>query len=167
MRGAIATADLIKGDSATDRLKRLLAMFKRYTGRDHDVNVPVFLSEKATGFRNRAMAYLMLNFGMVTKGAHRRNPGPVLSSSAPLWSTATDLAMMAATLANGGVNPVTGERALDERYVQDVVSGHADLRYVRGYFSGEVGFTGGFGHGGPTKLVWVAAAVDYVRSPQW
>ncbi|MGC9526612.1 MAG: glutaminase [Limnospira sp.] len=63
--GAIATADLIKGENGTERLKRVLEMFKRYTGRDHDINVPVFLSEKATGNRNRAMAYLMLNFGMV------------------------------------------------------------------------------------------------------
>ncbi|PSN10760.1 glutaminase A, partial [filamentous cyanobacterium CCP5] len=63
--GAIATTDLIKGANATERLKRILDMFKRYTGRDHEINVPVFLSEKSTGNRNRAMAYLMLNFGMV------------------------------------------------------------------------------------------------------
>ncbi|MEO0489813.1 MAG: glutaminase, partial [Cyanobacteria bacterium J06659_2] len=63
--GAIATADLIKGKNGTERLKRVLEMFKRFTGREHDINVPVFLSEKSTGYRNRAMAYLMLNFGMV------------------------------------------------------------------------------------------------------
>ena len=45
--------------------------------------------------------------------------------------TARDLAMMAATLANGGVNPVTGERALDQRYVQDVISVMLTLRHVR------------------------------------
>ena len=64
--GAIATTDLIKGNGSTERLKRILGMFQRYTGREHDINVPIFLSEKATGYRNRAMAYLMLNFGMVT-----------------------------------------------------------------------------------------------------
>ncbi len=118
--GAIATTDLIKGDNATERLKRLLDMFKRYTGRDHDVNVPVFLSEKATGFRNRAMAYLMLNFGMVTERIDETLD--LYFQQCSIMVNGTDLAMMAATLANGGVNPVTGERALDEHYVQDVIS---------------------------------------------
>jgi glutaminase len=118
--GAIATTDLIKGDNATERLKRMLAMFKRYTGRDLDVNVPVFLSEKATGFRNRAMAYLMLNFGMVTERIDETLD--LYFQQCSIMVNGKDLAMMAATLANGGVNPVTGERALDERYVQDVVS---------------------------------------------
>jgi glutaminase len=118
--GAIATADLIKGDSATERLKRMLAMFKRYTGRDVDVNVPVFLSEKSTGFRNRAIAYLMLNFDMVTDRVDETLD--LYFQQCSIMINAKDLAMMAATLANGGVNPVTGERALDEHYVQDVIS---------------------------------------------
>jgi glutaminase len=118
--GAIATADLIKGSSSTERLKRVLEMFKRYTGRDHDINVPVFLSEKATGNRNRAMAYLMLNFGMV--GDKIEETLDLYFQQCSILVNAKDLAMLSATLANGGVNPVTGERAIDERYVQDVVS---------------------------------------------
>ncbi|MGD1944255.1 MAG: glutaminase A [Leptolyngbyaceae cyanobacterium] len=118
--GAIATTDLVKGANSTERLKRLLAMFKRYTGRDHDINVPIFLSENAPGFRNRAMAYLMLNFGM---GSERVDETlDLYFQQCSIMVTAKDLAMLSATLANGGVNPVTGERALDERYVQDVIS---------------------------------------------
>lgn len=118
--GAIATADLIKGDNSTERLKRLLDMFKRYTGREHDINVPVFLSEKATGNRNRAMSYLMLNFGMVSNRIDETLD--LYFQQCSILVTARDLAMLSATLANGGVNPVTQERALDERYVQDVIS---------------------------------------------
>ncbi|NER78800.1 MAG: glutaminase A [Leptolyngbya sp. SIO1D8] len=118
--GAIATADLIQGKNGTERLKRLLEMFKRYTGREHDINVPVFLSEKATGFRNRAMSYLMLNFGMV--GEKIDETLDLYFQQCSILVNARDLAMLAATLANGGVNPVTQERALDEHYVQDVVS---------------------------------------------
>ncbi|MEM1292862.1 MAG: glutaminase A [Cyanobacteria bacterium P01_H01_bin.162] len=118
--GAIATTDLVKGANSTERLKRMLAMFKRYTGRDHDINVPIFLSEKATGFRNRAMAYLMLNFGMVSDRVDETLD--LYFQQCSIMVTAKDLAMLSATLANGGVNPVTGERALDERYVQDVIS---------------------------------------------
>ncbi len=118
--GAIATADLIKGKNGTERLKRVLSMFKRYTGREHDINVPVFLSEKATGYRNRAMAYLMLNFGMVSDKIDETLD--LYFQQCSIMVNARDLAMLSATLANGGVNPVTKERALDERYVQDVVS---------------------------------------------
>lgn len=118
--GAIATADLIKGENGTERLKRLLEMFKRYTGRDHDINVPVFLSEKATGYCNRAMAYLMLNFGMVSDKIDETLD--LYFQQCSILVNAKDLAMMSATLANGGINPVTKERAIDERYVQDVIS---------------------------------------------
>ncbi|MCW6038308.1 glutaminase A [Spirulina subsalsa FACHB-351] len=118
--GAIATADLIKGNGSTERLKRLLEMFRRYTGREHDINVPVFLSEKATGNRNRAMAYLMLNFGMISDKIEETLD--LYFQQCSILVNARDLAMIAATLANGGVNPVTRERALDERYVQDVIS---------------------------------------------
>ncbi|WP_204150734.1 glutaminase A [Leptolyngbya sp. CCY15150] len=118
--GAIATTDLIKGSNGTERLKRLLEMFKRYTGRDHDINVPVFLSEKATGFRNRAMAYLMRNFGMVSDNIDETLD--LYFQQCSILVNARDLAMLAATLANGGINPVTKERAIHENYVQDVVS---------------------------------------------
>ncbi|MGG6296226.1 glutaminase A [Leptolyngbya sp. AN02str] len=118
--GAIATADLIKGANGTERLKRVLDMFQRYTGREHTVHMPVFLSEKATGNRNRAIAYLMLNFGMVSDRIEEMLD--LYFQQCSILVTARDLAMMAATLANGGVNPVTGKRAIDQRYVQDVIS---------------------------------------------
>ncbi|MGD1901040.1 MAG: glutaminase A [Geitlerinemataceae cyanobacterium] len=118
--GAIATTDLIDGKDAADRLKRMLEMFERYTGRSHDINVPVFLSEKTTGHRNRAISHLMLNFGMVSDRIEETLD--LYFQQCAILVTARDLAMMAATLANGGVNPVTGVRALDSQYVKDVQS---------------------------------------------
>lgn len=118
--GAIATTDLIQGKDGTERFKRMLEMFRRYTGRPHEVNLPVFLSEKATGHRNRAMAYLMLHFGMVSDRIEETLD--LYFQQCSILVNARDLSLMAATLANGGVNPVTGERALDQRYVQDVIS---------------------------------------------
>lgn len=95
-------------------------MFRRYTGRELNINVPVFLSEKATGYRNRAMAYLMLNFGMVSDKIDETLD--LYFQQRSIMITARDLAVMAATLANGGVNPLSGERAIDKMYVQDVIS---------------------------------------------
>ena len=118
--GAIATTDLIKGNGGTERLKRILDMFRRYTGRELEMNVPVFMSEKATGNRNRAIAYLMLNFGMVSDQIEETLD--LYFQQCSIMVNGRDLAVMTATLANGGVNPITGERAIDERYVQDVIS---------------------------------------------
>jgi glutaminase len=67
MRSLIATTSLIKGNGATERLNRMLNMFRRYIGHDVFVHISVFTSERSTGHRNRAMAHLMLNFGMIDR----------------------------------------------------------------------------------------------------
>lgn len=118
--GAIATAALIKGDGYAARLARIVETFSRYAGRTLTIDEAVFRSEKETGHRNRAIAYLELNAGMIDE--------PVLEhldlyfAQCSVLVTACDLAMMAATLANNGVNPRTGERAIDAAYVKNVLS---------------------------------------------
>ena len=77
--GAIATADLIQGKDYSDRVKRLLGMFGRYFGREVYIDNAIFMSERTTGHRNRAIAHLMLNFGMVSD-ADRGVAGAVLSA---------------------------------------------------------------------------------------
>lgn len=118
--GAIATTDLIEGNGGVERLKRILDMFHRYTGREHEISFPVFLSEQATGNRNRAMAYLMLNFGMVSDRIEETLD--LYFQQCSIMVNARDLSMIGATLANGGINPVTQERAIDEQYIQDLIS---------------------------------------------
>ncbi len=121
--GAIATADLIQGKDYADRIKRMLGMFARYMGRDpHNVHIDnaVFLSERTTGHRNRAIAHLMLNFGMVSE--HIEESLELYFQQCSILVTAHDLAAMGATLANAGVNPLTKQRALDQQYVKDVLS---------------------------------------------
>ncbi|WP_374798104.1 MULTISPECIES: glutaminase A [Aerosakkonema] len=118
--GAIATTDMIKGNGINERLKRILDMFERYTGRKHSVDTATFFSEKGIGNRDRGIAYLMLNFGIVSDKIEETLDLYFQQNS--ILVNARDLAVMSATLANGGVNPITGQRAVDERYVQDVVS---------------------------------------------
>lgn len=118
--GAIATAALVRGKDATERLNRLLDLFRFYTNREIYVDMPVFLSERASGHRNRAIAHLMLNFGLIEPPIEE-----VLDlyfQQCSIAVTCEDLAAMAATLANGGVHPVSGERALASEYVRDVLS---------------------------------------------
>lgn len=118
--GAIATTSLIQGKDPTDRLNRLLDMVRRYTGRDAVVDMSVFMSERSTGHRNRAIAHLMLNFGMIDNRIDE-----VLDlyfQQCAVMVNCRDLAVMAATLANRGVNPLAGERAIAAGYVRDILS---------------------------------------------
>ncbi|HEY9735576.1 MAG TPA: glutaminase A [Trichocoleus sp.] len=118
--GAIATTSLVKGENPTDRLNRMLAMFQRYVGHEVFVDVSVFMSERSTGHRNRAMAHLMLNFGMIDQKIDEALD--LYFQQCAVLVNCQHLAIMAATLANQGKNPLTGERALSADYVRDVLS---------------------------------------------
>jgi glutaminase len=118
--GAIATCDLIEGKDFADRIKRLLAMFARYTGREAYVDNAIFMSERTTGHRNRAIAHLMLNFGMVSERI--ADSLELYFQQCAILVNARDLAVMGATLANAGVNPITKQRAIEQQYVKDVLS---------------------------------------------
>jgi glutaminase len=118
--GAIATADLIEGKDFAERIKRLLAMFGRYAGRDVYIDNAIFMSERATGHRNRAIAHLMLNFGMVSENVAESLE--LYFQQCSVLVHAHDLAAMGATLANAGVNPITRQRAIDRQFVKDVLS---------------------------------------------
>lgn len=118
--GAIATSALVKGDGAGERLGRILAFFEKFIGHPVKVDREVFLSEKATGHRNRAIAHLELNFGMIDERVEDHLD--LYFQQCSILVTCRDLGIMAATLANNGVNPITGERALDQRYVKNVIA---------------------------------------------
>ncbi|MDZ8240018.1 MAG: glutaminase A [Nostoc sp. ChiQUE01a] len=118
--GAIATTSLIKGSGPTERLNRMLEMFRQYIGRDVFVDMSVFTSERSTGHRNRAMAHLMLNFGMIDPNIEEALD--LYFQQCAVLVNCQDLAVMAATLANKGINPITKERAVDKPYIKDILS---------------------------------------------
>ncbi len=118
--GAIATADLIEGRDFSERISRMLAMFGRYVGRTIYVDNSVFMSERTTGHRNRAIGHLMLNFGMIQDRVEETLE--LYFQQCALLVNCHDLAVMGATLANRGVNPITGERAIKAEFVKDILS---------------------------------------------
>ena len=95
-------------------------MFGRYAGRELYIDNAVFLSERTTGHRNRAIAHLMLNFGMVSD-QDRRVAGALFPAMLDPGQR-HDLAVMGATLANAGVNPLTKNRAIERHHVKDMLS---------------------------------------------
>ena len=117
--GAIATAAMVKSGESTP-LTRVREMFARYVGHDVEVDDAVYRSEKQTGHRNRAIGHMLRNFEIVPG-----NPEAALDlyfHQCSISVTCRDLAMMAACLANGGVNPVNGRRAVESRYVENILS---------------------------------------------
>ncbi len=118
--GAIAACGLVRGDGVDGRISRILETFGRFAGRALDVDERVYASESATGHRNRAIGWMLRTFGVLPD-----EPTPTLETyfrQCAIRVTCRDLAIMGATLANGGVNPVTGVRALDAAFVDNVLS---------------------------------------------
>jgi glutaminase len=108
--GAIAVSGLMrqaKGEAAFDTIR---ASLSRFAGRELDVDEAVFASESATGDRNRAIGYLLRNSGVIKDDV--RAVLDVYFQQCSVLVTARDIAIMAATLANRGTNPVTGEQAM-------------------------------------------------------
>lgn len=118
--GAIAMSSIVKGTDPTNRLNHLLDTFRRYVGHDMFVDMAVYMSERTSGHRNRAIAHLMLNFGMIDADVNAALD--LYFQQCSLMVTCRDLAVMAATLANKGVNPITRQRAIQSQHVKDVLS---------------------------------------------
>jgi glutaminase len=137
--GGIATTALIEGNGRAGRLDRVLTMYRRYVGHDVYIDMRAYLAEQARGDRNKAISYLLRNFDMIDGDVEQTLDLYLQQCSAMV--DCRDLAAMAATLANGGVNPVTGERAISSGYVGDLLS----VMYTCGMydFAGQWAYTVG------------------------
>jgi glutaminase len=118
--GAIATVGLINGDSPDEKLNRMFKCYERFLGHPVTIDEDVYHSEKSTGHRNRAIAYLLRNSNIIEKDTD--DVLDVYFKQCSILVTCRDLSLIGATLANNGVNPITGVRALESCYVPKVLS---------------------------------------------
>ncbi len=117
--GAIAAVSLVPGASPDERFAMICDFYSACAGRPLELDEEVYRSEKATGNRNRAIAYMLTSFGVLD------DPDEVLDvyfRQCSLRVTSVDLARMAATLARGGINPQTGRRVISAEVVQRTLS---------------------------------------------
>lgn len=118
--GAIATTGMVKGSSADEVWRKILGIHSDFAGRQLDVDQVVYKSEADTNQRNRAIGQLM--------SAYERFPGDpaqavdLYTRQCAIAVNAKDLAVMAATLANGGKNPVTRKQVVDPRHVPGILA---------------------------------------------
>ncbi|MDJ0343601.1 glutaminase [Streptomyces sp. H10-C2] len=118
--GAIAVTALVPAADAGARFARIRDCLSAFAGRRLGFDEYVYRSEVATGHRNRALAHLMR-----AAGSLRGDPVEAVETyfrQCAVLATVTDLAVMAATLANGGVNPMTGVAVVPEPVAVQVLS---------------------------------------------
>ncbi|GAB3519313.1 glutaminase A [Arthrobacter monumenti] len=118
--GALAASSLITGSSDGDRFERLRSTYSAYAGRELQLDEQVYESERRSGDRNRAIAYLLKNQGIIEEDVDAATE--LYFKQCSVNVTCRDLSIMAATLANQGVNPVTSERVLAPELVEHVLS---------------------------------------------
>ncbi len=163
--GAIAITSLIQGGTPAKRLTRILEMYKRYGGREFFIDMPTYISEQNGGYRNLAISYLLRNFEMI-EGEILQTLDLYLQQCSVLLNC-YDLALMGATLANGGINPVTKVEAIKSKYVKDILS----IMFTCGMydFAGEwaykIGFPAKSGVSGAIVLVIPGVCGIAIYSP--
>ena len=109
--GAIATTSLVPGATAEEKWRFIHDGLSRFAGRTLPLNEEVYASASDTNFRNRSIARLLQSFDRIYCDA--KEATDLYTRQCSLNVSARDLAVMGATLADGGVNPITKERVVD------------------------------------------------------
>lgn len=118
--GAIVASSLVHGGSARRRFHRIVEGLSAFAGRELRVDDRVLRSERSTADHNRALAHLMHASGALCCPVSEALD--VYFRQCSLLVTAHDLAVMAATIANGGINPITGLEVVDQDTAEQVLT---------------------------------------------
>jgi glutaminase len=146
--GAIATTSLVPGTTSTEKWEFIRLGLSRFAARNLSLDDEIYASASATNHRNRELARLLAERGRLY--AQPDESLDLYTRQSSLRVTARDLAVMGATLADGGVNPVTGVRVVDPetcRYTLAVMAS-AGLYETSGDWLYDVGLPGKSGIGG-------------------
>ncbi len=146
--GAIATTSLVPGVSREARWRFILDGLSRFAGRPLSLNTDVFACAMESNHRNQAIAQLLQAYGRVYMDP--AEAVELYTRQCSLDVSARDLAVMGATLADGGVNPITKARAVDEASCKFALAtmATAGLYETSGDWLYEVGLPGKSGIGG-------------------
>ena len=117
--GAIATCGQILAKDGKSRIERITRYLSRCAGGQLMMDENVYRSESSSGHRNRAIGWMLRNFDIIEE--EPREIVETYFQQCSLLVNCADLAVMGATLANQGVNPLTGERAIAHEYVDNIL----------------------------------------------
>lgn len=137
--GAIAAVSLVKADNEEDRAKQVKENIERFAGEGLTVLDEVYQSEIDTAWSNRAIAWNLYNYGRLY--APPEESLRVYTMQCSIGINTKNLAVMGATLANGGVNPLTGHKLMPAEHVPELLA----IMATAGFYdeSGEWMYTAG------------------------
>jgi glutaminase len=146
--GALATTSLVPGDTREEKWAFILEGLSRFAGRPLDVDEELYASESETNLRNQGIAHLLESYGRLY--ADPDETTDIYTRQCSLLVSASDLAVMGATLAAGGVNPLTGQKVIEAFNCKHVLAAMATagLYEHSGDWLYQVGLPGKSGVGG-------------------
>ena len=118
--GAITATSMIQGSTSDQMWAKIIGTYNDFAGRQLSVLQDVYRSESDTNQRNQAIGMLMAAYGFIKKDPAQATD--LYTRQCSVGVNAKDLAVMAATLAFGGRNPVTGKQVLNPAYVPNVLA---------------------------------------------
>ena len=118
--GAIAAVSLVQANSEQDRWNQVLQNLNDFAGSDLELLEDVYESEYSTAWSNRGIANVLYNYGRLY--SEPEEALRVYTRQCSVGVSAVDLAIMGATLANEGVNPITNKRVMDARHVPELLA---------------------------------------------
>jgi len=118
--GAMAAVSLVKAKSPQEKWEKILAQYSKFAGEKLAMSDEVYQSEASTNQHNRGIAELLFSYNRLY--ADPLETCDVYTKQCSVLVTAKQLAVMGATIANGGVNPITKERCLDEAAVPKLLA---------------------------------------------
>ncbi|MGO1538925.1 MAG: glutaminase A [Leucobacter sp.] len=118
--GAITTTSLVPGITAAEQWDYIQDGLSRFAGRRLEIDENVYLSERFHNQRNQAIGHLLDSYGRID--TMPEDTVDVYTKQCALSVTAKDLAVMGATLADGGINPITGEQVISPEVCRDTLS---------------------------------------------
>jgi len=164
--GAIATTSLISGNSADEKWNKILAFYSKAAGEKLSLIDEVYKSEAATNDGNKALSYLLKKYERIY--ADPFESVDIYTKQCSVGVNVEQLARMGATLANNGVNPVTGERVIKAENIPYILSAMmmAGLYDGSGGWAWKVGLPAKSGVGGGIVAVMPGKGAIAVFSPR-
>ena len=118
--GAIAATSMIKGANGDAVWKTIIDTYSDFAGRNLSVDEEVYKSEADTNQRNQALAMLMAAYGRIDGDPIEATD--IYTRQCSVAVNTRDLAIMAATLANGGTNPVTDKKVVSPDNIDEILA---------------------------------------------
>lgn len=116
--GAIAAVSLLPANTAEERFNKIIHFYEKMAASDLSVLDSVYLSETKTNAHNKAIAFLLDSYGRLY--ADPLEVTDVYTRQCSIGITTKQLGIMGATLANNGINPISGEAVLNSEYIPKI-----------------------------------------------